>query len=192
MAYTSSFAAASSAALGHDSPFIPIVAMRVTPNSRARSIAPSSHKSRWQWVSTIDAREQWLDPADAGGPARAEARQAAARLAECLEQRLGGIRDPRVEQERDDAQPLRQRVENPVEALGIRLVLGQLPGLFRGDVGVELADALPDGLERAGDVDPVDSSSDLIRHAGQRVEQRKRSRRRADRTVAVALDHRQR
>src|SRR3954454_23775588 len=106
IANTSSFSAARSFARTHDSVFIPIVAIRDSPASRARSSAPSSHMSRWQWVSTIYAREEGLDLRD-GRPGPLAVDRGVERpplLADRVEQLRGGVRNPRMEQERQHAQ----------------------------------------------------------------------------------------
>src|SRR3954469_4985569 len=94
---------------------MPMVAMRLRPASRARPSEPSRHMSRWQWVSTIDAREQGLDLLDLAAGPIAEGRQLSLRDAERAEELLGRIGDPRLQQQRSDAQPLGKGVQHPIK-----------------------------------------------------------------------------
>src|SRR4051794_26210374 len=150
---------------------MPMVAIRLSPASRARSSAPSSHMSRWQWVSTIDAWEERIDLLDVSALPLAEVREFASRLTESGQELVGGDGDPGIQQERGHTQALGQRVKDGVEPLRVRLVLRELPRLLACDVCVERADALPHGFERTRDVDVVQPSADVVVDARERVGQ---------------------
>ena len=65
-----------------------------------------------------------------------------------------------------------------------------LPRLLLLDEAVQLADARPDLVERAGHLDGVEQVADLLANAGERVGHRRV--RAHDLTAQVAVDHRQR
>ena len=62
-----------------------------------------------------------------------------------------------VQQHRDHAQALRQRVQHLVEVLRLGLVLGELPWLLVLHVPVEALDPLPDLVERGGQLHLVEA-----------------------------------
>ena len=76
--------------------------------------------------------------------------------------RRGRVRDVGGERDRDRAEAVDEVVEHPVELVGARLVLRQLPRRGRLDVPVECAHDLPDPLERARQVEGVEPRRDVV------------------------------
>ena len=112
----------------------------------------------------LDLREERRHPLDAlAARPRAEARPArgpsSPSAASSVSLRLRHVGD---EQQRRHPQPLGEVVEDLVEALGVGLVLGQLPGLRLLDVAVEAPDQLPDLLQRLGQLGPVEQLADAL------------------------------
>ena len=132
-------------------------------------------------------------PRAAAGRAEARAVERQVLATERREQPLGGSGHERVEQHRDHPQALGQRVEHLVEPLRGGLVLGELPRLLVLDVPVEALDALPDLVERGGQLDRVEALRAPSRR-GRRSRRRARASGSASghHAVAVAADHRQR
>src|SRR5918992_1577067 len=111
---------------------------------------------------------------------------------ERTQQPLGRGRHERVQEHGDHAEPLGERVEHLVEPLGLRVVLGELPGLLVLHVAVQQLDALPDLVQAAGELDIVDAT---VHRLGEAVELRRESLvrlRAGHHAVAVAPDHRKR
>src|SRR3954454_22891313 len=109
-----------------------MVAMRVRPASRARSSAPSSHMSRWQWVSTIDAREERVDLRGDHAAAIPKDGQAAIGLAKRVEHLPRRRRHPRQQQQRYDPKSLGEREQHGIQVLSLGRVLRELPRLLGG------------------------------------------------------------
>ena len=81
--------------------------------------------------------------------------------AERGEQLLDGRRDPRVQQDRDHAQPFGERHEHAIELVGAGVVAREHPRRLLLDVAVQAAHAQPDRIERAAEVGAVEQLGDL-------------------------------
>src|SRR4051794_21940119 len=116
--------------------------MRDSPASRARSSAPASHMSRWQWVSTIDAWEEGIDlPDPRAGPLAEHGRvDRPTILADRVEQLRRRIGDPRVEQERQPPDAFREPIEHTIELGSTIGLLRELPRLHVRHVCVQVTD----------------------------------------------------
>src|SRR5436190_928188 len=114
------------------------------------------------------------------------------RVAERLEQLGRARRQIRVQEHREDAQALGEGGECAVELLRPAVVLGLHPRLALLDVAVQPANALPDDLERLGQLEGVEQRLDAAREslevAGEIVVELGLR----DLPVAVAAEHAQR
>src|SRR6266540_1447770 len=77
--------------------------------------------------------------------------------AERAENSRRALREVRGDGDGNCAEPVGQLVENPIELLCPRLVLGQLPRLRLLDVAVEAAHEIPDRIKRARQIPIVKS-----------------------------------
>ena len=97
-----------------------------------------------------------------------------------------------VQQHRHDPESLRERAQHAVEIVRVRGVLRQLPRRLLLDVAVEPAHALPDLVERAGQLDAVEQLRDALAQALEVVVEQSVEFAFGERAVAVAHDHRDR
>ena len=145
----------------------PTFSIRSTPACSAAASSSASGRSqrnRWVWESIIvaggsifgksGAMRSILCPPGAG----AELGQRRRVLAERREHPLAAARQVGDEQQRRHPQALDQVVEDLVEALGVGLVLGQLPRPGLLDEAVEAAHQLPGLLQRLAQLGPVEQA----------------------------------
>src|SRR5680860_349019 len=112
-------------------------------------------------------------------------------LPQSSEQLLAALRQVGDEQQGDDAQALAEVVEDFVEALGVGLVLGQLPGAGLLDVAVEATDEAPGLLQGLGQLGPVEQLAEAGYRAFEVLFQHSVDLCRRHDAGAVAVDHRQ-
>ena len=166
---------AKASAARQPSTVVPTVRMRVTPASGARHDRPvgSSSASRCACVSitqqarvrrpagtaAVQARSPPLPPPPRRDPVEREV----PRLPERLEDPRRGLGEVRRQRDGDRDDAVGEVVEDAVELGRPRLVLCQVPRRGRLDVLVQGAHRLPDRVERAGDVVPVELLDDCSR-----------------------------
>src|SRR5215212_7292124 len=155
---------------------MPIVRMRLTPCSRAAATSSASGagpRSRWVWESITgpsglrEERRELLDLRAAGEGAVGRRLERRVRRPERGEQLLGRLGDVRGQHHRDDSEAFGERPQRLVELAGLLLVLGELPRRALLDVAVQAPDALPDPLERLGDLRVVEQIADLLAQAAE-------------------------
>src|SRR4249919_3798346 len=161
---------------------VPTLTTRSTPTARARSrTSPaSSNASRWAWVSIIreaaarasrrrgrridprEERSRRLDPLDLHGePRRHVGPGEVCRLTQAREDPFGRLGDEGRERDGDRPQSVGELVQDSVELLSARVVLGKLPGRRLLDMAIQAAHELPHAVERAREIELVEARRDL-------------------------------